>query len=381
MNNNVDCYINKLKEALYSGVYSGFEIDAEVKTNISLAYMRKYSVWVYGCGKDVEIFILYLLKEGLTVDGIVDKDENKQGQTIEGIKIVSPIEFVENKKNNNKYVFIYTLIDYKSIDMRNVIKLMIDAKVVDYYFMGFKRYDFLGILPETAWIDEERYRYYKKKEVELINTLSMLSDDESKKILIEYIYSYMTGSPYRMEQLPERMKYFYDKNGEKIYRHLENEIWVNFGANVGDTIFYYLRNGLRAKRIIAVECNYIECLLDNVRKLEKTQQDIIEIMDHIVCNDHYYEEALSDKGVTLINADIEGHEIEMLHQMKKIIIRERPVLAICVYHRKEDLIEIPAFINSIAKDYSFFMRKYVAWAGNTRRNYELVFYAVPNERL
>ena len=56
----------------------------------------------------------------------------------------------------------------------------------------------------------------------------------------------------------------------------------------------------------------------------------------------------------------------------KTLERSRPILAICVYHKKEDLITIPQFIKSIYKNCRFYLRKHCE-----SDVYELVLYAVP----
>ena len=70
----------------------------------------------------------------------------------------------------------------------------------------------------------------------------------------------------------------------------------------------------------------------------------------------------------------------MLRQMKNIIQRDRPVLAICLYHKKEDIVEIPKYINFIVKNYKLKLRKYTPWVGNCNGCHELVLYAIPEER-
>lgn len=85
--------------------------------------------------------------------------------------------------------------------------------------------------------------------------------------------------------------------------------------------------------------------------------------------------------ISLLNADVEGYELELLHTMKNRIKSDRPVLAICVYHHNEDLINIPQFIDKIVDRYKYFLRKYPSTVTNAMRTSELVLYAVPQERL
>lgn len=56
--------------------------------------------------------------------------------------------------------------------------------------------------------------------------------------------------------------------------------------------------------------------------------------------------------------DIEGAELNALKGAKKTIKDWKPRLAICVYHKPQDIFEIPEYINSIRDDYLFYMRRY-----------------------
>ena len=72
--------------------------------------------------------------------------------------------------------------------------------------------------------------------------------------------------------------------------------------------------------------------------------------------------------------------MSLLHAMKKIIQADRPVMAICVYHFKEDLLTVPQFIQSICRDYVYYLRKYTPYVGSVKKSHEVIFYAVPRER-
>ena len=84
--------------------------------------------------------------------------------------------------------------------------------------------------------------------------------------------------------------------------------------------------------------------------------------------------------MTLLNADIEGAELNLLYAMKNIIQVDRPVVAVCVYHYKEDILNVTKFLQSVCKDYFYYLRKYTPYLGYLKKNGELVFYAVPIER-
>lgn len=62
--------------------------------------------------------------------------------------------------------------------------------------------------------------------------------------------------------------------------------------------------------------------------------------------------------VTMVKMDIEGAELESLKGAKTIIQRDRPKLAICIYHKPKDIIEIPMYIKKIVPEYKLYMRHY-----------------------
>lgn len=62
--------------------------------------------------------------------------------------------------------------------------------------------------------------------------------------------------------------------------------------------------------------------------------------------------------VTFIKMDIEGAEYEALIGAKKLIQKYKPKLAVSVYHKIEDIWELPKLILSMRSDYTFFLRHY-----------------------
>ena len=83
---------------------------------------------------------------------------------------------------------------------------------------------------------------------------------------------------------------------------------------------------------------------------EDTGTDSIEVTALDVCL--YY------KGVTFIKMDIEGAEYEALKGAERIIREQKPKLAICVYHKPEDIWELPELILEFNESYKFYLRHY-----------------------
>lgn len=79
---------------------------------------------------------------------------------------------------------------------------------------------------------------------------------------------------------------------------------------------------------------------------------------------------------SLIKMDIEGSELAALKGAEKVIKEISPALAICVYHKRDDLITIPQYINGIVKPGTY--DYYVGYQGLDLA--EFVFYAIPKDR-
>lgn len=173
----------------------------------------------------------------------------------------------------------------------------------------------------------------------------------------------------------------------------DHEIIVDCGAYNGDGAKRFYEN-IPGCRVIALEPD--EANFEILRKLEL--KDLIAIK----CG-AWSEDAIlrfSDKGggtssgtiddsgdteiearaldnlpecqpATYIKMDIEGAELEALKGAEKIIKANRPKLAICLYHRRQDFFEIPLYIKQLNPDYKLFVHHH-----HPDRNWETVLYAV-----
>jgi FkbM family methyltransferase len=68
------------------------------------------------------------------------------------------------------------------------------------------------------------------------------------------------------------------------------------------------------------------------------------------------DELAGEYGNLFIKMDIEGSEIEALKGTAYTIRTKKPRLAVSVYHKPEDIIEIPLFLHELLPEYKFYLR-------------------------
>ena len=174
--------------------------------------------------------------------------------------------------------------------------------------------------------------------------------------------------------------YFYDRDiapkGDLTY--------VNAGAYDGDTIEeFYLEYGDRLKKVYAFEPDSQNMANLEIRMQKLNLQGIVEKMpfglydadktlffkasasqESFIIDEgdvsievRKLDSVISEvKGTLCVNMDIEGSEIPALDGMKETIKKYRPYLAICIYHKLNDVLAVPMKIKEICSDYDFYIR-------------------------
>jgi FkbM family methyltransferase len=101
--------------------------------------------------------------------------------------------------------------------------------------------------------------------------------------------------------------------------------------------------------------------------IDSDGEEIIEV----ISLDEYLKD--EKESITFIKMDVEGAELNALKGAEQTIKKYKPKLAICIYHKPEDVWEIPNLLLEFVPDYKFYIRHYCF------SNIETVLYALHNE--
>lgn len=219
-----------------------------------------------------------------------------------------------------------------------------------------------------------------KKNIELQDELTRKFKEENPGRLIHEI-------PYSVMLIGVVGLQYFD-----VFPPKKDEIFVNAGAFHGETDIDFVKwtNGLY-KKIYAFEpmkenveiCkkNYRENGISNIEIFCKgtwSETGFISFTEgenQGCIDEHGYNQIETIRiddvvggGITFVKMDIEGAELKALQGARETILRNRPRMAICIYHKSEDLYEIPHYLLSLVPEYRFMVRQY------TSMNWETVLY-------
>lgn len=248
-----------------------------------------------------------------------------------------------------------------------------------------------------------------------INDLEVISTEE----LVEKYQDYLVviGSSKYMEQIKERLRAFgfpleraemfggnvYDwafADGQyfEMFSPRHKEIFVDGGAYNGDTIFEFLAwsKGCEYK-VYSLEPikGMYELVKKRLKKDDIADVDVLNAAvwcrneelffvdmgdgsnvirngrEGIAVRGERIDDIVGEDGATFIKLDVEGAELEALRGACETIRACHPKLAICIYHKPMDILDIGKYILELNADYRFAIRHY------TLTNCETVLYAIP----
>lgn len=335
-------------------------------------------ILIYGCANHAELVWYYLLQHGLEAESfIVDRQYYRENFYIGSVKVRNITDYIGRLEQFN-IVIGFCNVDKSKFLTENALILK-----SSFYFLWepLKTYEWNEKYLSTNW-------------GALQKVYDDLWDIRSKEILDELISAKLNACGNKLLNLADDNQYF---NELTFCLDSSKEVFVDCGAFNGDTILKYhaFTNG-RYRKIYAFEPNN-----ENVLKLRENTECLsaIEIINKGTWNKAgelefeengsasqivkggkvkipvtSIDEVVKEDRVTFIKMDVEGSELQSLEGARKTIARNMPKLAVCCYHKQDDLVNLHQYIKTFDNDrvkYQFYLRHH------SNSSYETVLYGIP----
>jgi len=349
-------------------------------------------LYIYGSGIAGQMIFHALQSYGITADGFcVDEQYCKPGMFCCGKAVISA-EVVEQMAQAGSRLIVFVAF---AVDHTRRWKVSEYLKVID---GDFTSQGASLALMEDGKID----RAFVDAHTEALNELyHMLGDEKSRQCMNAFLEQKISGSLEYLAGLHEGNQYYV----KDLVRLDHVSCMIDCGAYDGDSFRAFCQN---YKQETGKDYSGTAFLLEpdsvNFQKLsgEYSGQENIVLMNmgawdcqetlsfaegnttssiskggaisiKVDTIDHIVNQ--KERGrVDFIKMDIEGSELRALKGAEAVIKKDHPVLAVCVYHKKEDLLTIPQYIRQLYGGYRLYLR------AHSRYCLELVLYALPDEK-
>lgn len=350
--------------------------------------LKNLLVFVYGGGRTGRVIVDLFKKNGVRICNIIDDDEGLQNLEIEGLKVISFETFYQLYKREDVCIVL------TSIYGKAIMKKIRSCSKVKVYEL----FDWYNEL--IGYGDKLCQMIYKEDLGELKNKWNLLinkcKDEESIDVLAG-IWKYLeTKDLAFIEKIcTEETQYFIP---EVINAINEPLYIVDGGAYRGELVQSIKKKNLDIKKWYCFEPDEENFLLLEEQKKKRKLKNIQVCVKKGLWSEKkkvYFEggnatnscivqhetdsfievisldEFIKNKKCNFIKMDIEGAEYEALKGGINSIKRERPILAISIYHSLEDFWKIPIYLMSNLENYDFYIRHHALICCET------VLYAIP----
>ncbi len=180
-----------------------------------------------------------------------------------------------------------------------------------------------------------------------------------------------------------------------IMKPQADEIFVDAGVYNGNTSLQFAQwcnNTYKKIYLFEPDCDQIDTIKEKIIPLHNTELHSVGLWNcadtlhfamaanggsHIIEKDGDFsisvdsiDNICGNDAITFIKMDIEGAELNALMGARQTILKHKPKLAICLYHKPEDILEIPLYIKELLPEYKIYIRHHTSdW-------HDTVLYAV-----
>lgn len=365
--------------------FKAFELLCEQRKNATRHNLEKSKpIWIFGAGNFGRDLAKILIDESFNLLGFVET-KPKAAQVL-GLPVLAWEQLSLDDRKAQLAIGIFN----RGMPLDGLKELAEKSGFAD-IFMPWDMYDEFG--ESLGW------RFWLSKPEVILNSLDLikrtydlLGDDASKNCLLD-ILSFRLGLNTSYASFSHTENQYFNELTLPILKD-KKVVYVDCGAYNGDTLaeisrevdishawlfepdtqnFSDLVTNVKAMKVYA---SCIPCgVSDNYEVLtfsgggeggaisESGSQRIVTVA---------LDQVLPVSNIDFLKLDIEGAEAPALRGARDLIERSRPVIALSLYHLPKDPWELPALLEELCQDYSYFIRQHYF------NSFDSVLYAVPN---
>lgn len=343
------------------------------------------SIWIYGAGGNAIVTIRKLRKQKCRIaGGFVDDCFYKPNSEVEGLKVSAFSNVIQIIEKND---IVCVSVDDCDSAYAMMERLPSNIKCIHMLY----HHDVYQGKPDLD------FNYYTEHYKDFQEVYDSLMDQKSRNTMEGFLRSCVSGDIRYVKEYGEENAYFNELSDD-----LHIKTIVDCGAYDGDTIIrgidYYGENAIQRIHAFEPDEESVKKLISNInlKGIDKRKINIIkkgawskkDILRFCSMGDGSNINESGDAqievdsidnciegNVDFIKMDIEGSGQQAVIGGQKIICQNLPMLAICVYHKREDLFTIKRTIDRIAPNqYVFYLRHHA------KNLFGLVLYAVPRKK-
>lgn len=337
---------------------------------------KRHSLVLYGAGTLGRWMLARLRQAGIEPVAFADDTPEKQGAVVDGLPVMTPHEAVASFGG---LIFVVTILNpmLRFLDAQKRLGELQPAATISFL--------------ELAWTFPETFLPYYQFELpqnvlakapDIRRAFELWEDEESRRQFVGHL-RFRLNLDHKALPGNSRDDYF---PPDILTRLPGNTVFVDCGAYDGDTIRKFLEHqqGLFGRIYAfepdAVNCRRLSAFIDGLgpelaakvvvhnagvgaargkigfnatgnmsASFNEAGEDEVDVVT-------LQETVAADGAPVFLKFDVEGAEWDALKGAEQLLAQARPLLAISVYHRPDDLWQLPLYIKSLDPGYRFFLR-------------------------
>lgn len=347
--------------------------DLQLQKEIHLMKQTEEPIILFGAGCTSDFIVDQMHSLGIYPSYFCDNDMAKRGKEIAGLEVLSPEDL---QKMQSGYFYITTQLYYREIKQQLLDLGIAEEKILQ-----------CDIICQFPW-EKQISSFLEQQEDKLERFYNRLQDTKSKVVFENRLRFLLTRRREYMTSIHDDLPYFdtsiFDPNKIRNY--------IDLGTYTGDTIEQFCKlnhsyqhvwgfepdkelekaanENLKQYRNISI-APYATSDFDGSMQVQSglgVMQTIDNQYEGDVCTgqvfdvcklDTYF--ADQDMESCFVKMDIEGAEMATIRGMENFIKRNAPLMAVCIYHKIEDIIEIPELLDSynlVGGGVKYYLRHY-----------------------